>query len=135
MNRTCVRPSLWAVLACLALAGCAQPDQSCSVTGRVLVNGKEAEGLYVAFHAVGDGPRQAAGSARTGKDGSFALRVPRPGEYAVTVFWPSVLVSEGETAEGEDRFKGKYLDPQRPALKAAVQGREHSLPPVEIKFP
>ena len=72
----------------------------------MLVNGRPAIGVYVAFHPLGNAQGRQV-SARTDTDGSFSLRVREPGEYAITVFWPSVAFEAGETIEGEDAFNGR----------------------------
>ena len=126
---------LTVLTACLLLAGCGKTDQSCPVKGTVSVNGQAAAGLYVQFLPVGGATKQGTdASARTGKDGSFSLRVSAPGEYAVTAFWPRSLVEEGDTVEGEDVFRGAFRDPGQPASRHTILKGENTLPAIELKF-
>lgn len=131
--RTVVRP-VALLVAFLFVAGCAQTDRSCPVTGRVSVNGKPAAGLYLVFTFADGKGRQNPATARTEKDGSFSLRVPESGEYAITAFWPKQIVEQGGTVEGEDAFKGRFRDPLQPASKVTITTGENALPPLDLKF-
>ncbi len=119
----------------LALCGCGKSLVPCPVSGQILVNKKPAEGAYVILHPVGmkDGQQ---GSSRTNKDGSFSLTVQRPGEYAITVFWPKVMNQAGESFEGEeDQLQSQYSDPQRPVQTVTIQKGENALKSIELKSP
>jgi hypothetical protein len=132
-ERTIAPP--WALLAgCLLLAGCGKADRSCPVTSKVSVNGKPAGGLYVVLQAADGKGQQDPASARTDKDGSFSLRVPEPGEYVVTAFWPRLTIEQGDTVEGEDAFRGHFRNPKRPAAKVTITSGKSALPPIELKF-
>jgi hypothetical protein len=129
---TATRPV--ALIVGLLVAGCAKQDTSCPVKGRVTVNGRAAAGLYVAFHPADARGRPVPAAARTGGDGTFNLRVPGPGEYAVTAFWPRITMTDGESVEGEDGFRGAFRDTQRPATKATIVTGENDLVPIALKF-
>lgn len=135
MMRTPLSVATGLALAAFA-AGCGQPSLSpCGVSGKVLVNDRPAEGVYVAIHPVGGAPGQGVGSGRTDKGGAFSLTVGQPGEYTITAFWPKVTVEGVETVEGEDAFKGRFRDPQRPVTKATIRAGDNPLPPIALKFP
>src|SRR5947208_2084134 len=102
MNAVRLTALPWALLTACLVVGCGKADRSCPVTGKVSVNGKPAAGLYVVLQHAGGKGQQSLASARTEKDGSFSVRVPEPGEYAVTAFWPRLIIEQGETVEGED---------------------------------
>ena len=70
---------------------------------------------------------------KTDADGTFSMTVAAPGEHAVTVAWPQVTLDHGEEIEGEDRFKGKHANPNRPVLKITIQKGENTLPPINLK--
>lgn len=120
----------------LATAGCGGGTSPCAVTGKVLVDGQPAEGVYVVFHtAGGTGGQHDSASARSGSDGSFSLVVSAPGESVVTAFWPTVTVKGVETIEGPDRLRGIHRDPSRPVAKATIQAGENTLPPISMTSP
>lgn len=119
------------------VVGCGAGDTSCPVTGTVKVNGKPAGGVYIVLHpiaATADQP-QGGSAGRSSDDGSFSLRVPAPGEYAVTAFWPTIVVEPEETIEGPDQFQGKHRDPANPISKVAIQDGDNVLPPIELRHP
>ncbi len=124
------------VAALFLVSGCARPVKPCPTSGSVLVNGQPAGGVYVLFHAL-DNPqkKQTPDAARTRADGSFSMRVHGPGEYAVTVFWPSVTEENGDLIEGPDQLGGKHRNPEQPVVKATIQAGENSVPPIHLTFP
>ncbi|TWT85707.1 hypothetical protein Pla123a_05140 [Posidoniimonas polymericola] len=111
-------------LACLALlsVGCDQHPAAREVHGSVRVDGRAAEGVYVVLtEAVAAGaPPTASATARTDPDGAFKIRVSSDGPFAVTAFWPSVLLDDGSVVEGPDRFGGRYRDPIQPVTTFAL---------------
>jgi hypothetical protein len=124
------------VAALLLLGGCSRTVKPCPVSGTVSVNGQPAGGVYVLFHVIDDPQKkQAPDATRTRADGSFSARVHGPGEYAVTVFWPSVNIEDGEAIEGEDHFAGKHRAPENPVLKATIQPGENVLAPIHLTYP
>ncbi len=123
------------VVGLLMLAGCGGPEP-CTVTGKVLVDDRPAEGVYVVFHTAGDtSGRSDSGSTRSGEDGSFSLVVNKGGESIVTAFWPGVTVKDQDTIEGPDRFGGAYRDPRRPAARVTIREGENALAPIALKVP
>ena len=117
----------------VACSGCSRSVEICTASGKVLVNGRPADGAYIVFHAVDDPERERSpDTARTEKDGSFSARVRGAGEYAVTVFWPSVIEEQGEVIEGEDYFKGKY---RNPVQRLTISEGENALPPIVLTYP
>ena len=124
------------VAALLLVNGCSRPVKPCPTSGTVLVNGQPAGGVYVLFHAIDDAQKkQVPDSTRTRADGSFLVHVHGPGEYAVTVFWPSVIIEDDEAMEGEDQFAGRYRAPERPVLKTTIQAGENLLSPIQLTYP
>lgn len=120
----------------LMLAGCGGGPEPCAVTGKVLVDDRPAEGVYVVFHTAGDtSGRPDSGSTRSGDDGSFSLVVSEAGESIVTAFWPSVTVKDQDTIEGPDRFGGAYRDPRRPAATVTIRAGANALEPISLKAP
>jgi|SRR5579883_215206 len=126
------------ILSALIESGCGTAEKLYPVTGQVFVNDRPAEGVYVALYPLSPietaTQQPSAGSARTSKDGSFSLQV-RPGEYAVTVFWPKVTIEKSETIEGEDVFRGRYRNPKQPLQKVTIQEGDNTLPPIKLKSP
>ena len=139
-RRSVLRRVCWAwAVACacwLCAGGCSPEPTACAVMGEVLVNGEPADGVYVVFHASAN-PEEKAQSiftVRTTEDGSFSWSLPRPGEYAITAFWPEVVVSDEETIEGDDRFQGKYRDVGNPVLSIDVFEEVNLLPTLELQL-
>lgn len=126
------------VLACavlLLLSGCGPADTTRQVSGQVLVNSQPASGVYVVLHAADAIAGPASGAGRTNEQGEFALKVPQPGEYVVTVFWPQMIVQAEETIEGPDRFGGRHRHPQQPLRTVVVTDPETTLQPLQLKLP
>jgi hypothetical protein len=125
------------VVACLCvvgagLSGCAEPETFVA-SGLVRVDGKPAGGVYLAFHDAVSASQGSPASARTVEDGSFEVRLPSAGEYAVTAFWPTELLDEGSVVEGPDRFAGRYRNPQQPVATVNVQSGANTLAPLDLK--
>jgi len=124
----------WACAA-LLLSGCGAADTTCQVSGQVQVNSQPTSGVYVVLHAAGEVAGPAAGSGRTNAQGEFALKVPQPGEYVVTVFWPQTIVQEEETIEGPDRFGGRHRHPQQPLQTVVVSDKDTKLELLQLQLP
>jgi len=142
MNARSVSQAVWGVLLVvgplLVSGGCGDADSSCRVSGQVTINHKPAAGVYVLLQMETDSTEQPASrtvaSARTGDDGTFALVVPSAGQYAVNAFWPEVIKTPDEVVEGEDRFRGRYLDPKRPITTVEITDPQQTLPAIELTF-
>lgn len=143
MNARSVSHVVWAALLMVGLllvisGGCGDAQPTCRVSGQVTINQKPAAGVYVVLQTVTDFAEQAEGrtvaSARTGDDGTFTLIVPAPGQYAVNAFWPEVIKTPDEVVEGEDRFRGRYLDPKRPITTVQITDPQQTLPAIELTF-
>lgn len=130
--------SCWFGLLLLSLsAGCSTtPPKTFPVQGSVkTTTGEPCSGALVVFHPTEEARLNAPKPFATcGVDGAFRLTTfqegdgAAPGEYAVTVVWPSDVVagemslsSEGK-AVGADRLRNNYGDPRSPRLKATVRG-------------
>jgi len=110
------------------------------VEGRVLIQGKPAEGVQVFFH-----PRDASqrGKPRgiTDAEGRFHLRTYHDGdgapagEYAVTLYWPAAYNPKVpvEDQMPPDRLGERFMDPARSSMRATVSAGPTTLPPFEIK--
>ena len=133
-------------LALLACVSCGGGKTYYPVRGRVLVNGKPAEGVTVTFSMVNDpDPEPARPTAGTGADGSFTLstyltkeRVLRPGApagtYVVTCFWlPPEAANVGAGQAVPDKLRGKYTDPTTSNLRVEIPEHAVELPPFELE--
>ncbi len=117
----------------LAIGGCSEEASTFSVSGRVLVDQRPAEGVYVVLHRIGSGNAgSVTGSARTSEDGTYLSQLPDVGSYAITCFWPSVIEREDETLEGPDRFQGRYQNVQQPVLTVEIDGQLTEIPAIEL---
>src|SRR5438045_8569064 len=101
MQRETIRrsPLVMLVLATLCCVSCGGGKPCYPVRGKVLVNGKAAEGVTVVFHPTGDADADAVQpSAVVGADGSFTLHSyfvkdralkngAQAGKYRVTCVW------------------------------------------------
>ncbi|GAA4422659.1 hypothetical protein [Bremerella cremea] len=121
------------LLVTIFLGGCSSPPEKILVTGKVLINDKEADGAYVLLYNEGQATEVAAASARTINDGSFKLEVATPGNYLVTLMWPKKVMDDGALIEGDDRFQGRYRNPQKPVAKIEIHEGENSLDPITLK--
>lgn len=120
----------------LLVVGCA-PTAPSPVSTKGIVKTKKGvvcDNALVVFHPLEtDRLNDAKPVATTNGEGKFALTTfaandgALPGEYAITIVWPSKdgkagrlnLSGEGGTVSA-DRLKGKYGDPSKPLLKATV---------------
>lgn len=127
----------FAVLVVTALAvGCYQPlppaVQVYPVEGKVLVHGRPAKNVSVAFHPINSTdptPRYPVGV--TGTDGTFHLTTlsandgAPEGEYAVTVLWldESVVYDCCECPDPSihDRLRGEYCNAAKTTLRATIR--------------
>ncbi|MFO0864874.1 MAG: hypothetical protein U0744_09520 [Gemmataceae bacterium] len=124
-----------AVAGLLAIIGCGSPAGPANpVSGRVLINGKPASGVYLSFRPVANA-LAAPDAARTNEDGDFRLQAKFKGPAVITAFWPAIQIEGSDVIEGKDRFRGKYFDPQHPAATATIRGGDNLLPDLQLKTP
>jgi hypothetical protein len=134
-------------LAALCCSSCGGVKKCYPVHGKVLVEGKPAEGVTVVFHPVNDpDPKTVRPSAIVQADGSFALnsffveqRVQKDGapagQYQVTCIWyPADLQKYLGREIVPDKLNGKYADPRTSGLQAEVLEEPTELPPFELKI-
>jgi hypothetical protein len=107
------------------------------VSGRVLVNGKPADGADVTFYHVDDwGPKTIVPVARTDEEGRFALSTYDPedgapvGGYQVEITWPAYR--HGRDI-GPDRLGNKYAKRGTSGLTASIDEHTRELPPFDLK--
>lgn len=124
------------ILVVLAIDGCSRAPDVCDVKGTLLINGKPAGGVYLVFHPTTVPKDQKElvepTSIRTADDGAFFWQFTQPGEYCVTMFWPSVTKTPDEIIEGPDRFKGKFAQKTSPVTSVSIKNGENLLSPIEI---
>jgi hypothetical protein len=106
------------------------------VTGKILINGKPASGAQIVLIPVEDwGSQRVNPAADTKPDGSFVLTTYREddgapvGEYKVRIGWYK-RTRRGDY--GEDRLKGKYINPNASGLKATIEKSTRELPPFDL---
>lgn len=102
------------------------------VRGKVTVNGKAVEGVYLQFHNVADATQPPDG-CQSEADGTFVVSLHASGEFAVTTFWPAVTVHDGERIEGVDRLNDRYRDPLKPVTKIQIQPGDSTMPDIALK--
>src|SRR3954469_25512993 len=124
-NSRTIGPVLVISLVVAASPGCAKRQAFYPVTGKVLVDGKPADGATVVLHPVNDsGPQAVRPSGRVGPDGTFTVSSyvaetrttadgAPAGEYYVTVVWlpPNVreyLDKHQGGGELPDKLQGRY---------------------------
>ena len=129
---------------CLTVvAGCGDGSSMVPATGKLMVDGKPAEGAVILFHPEPSGAGK-IGAAPVTADGSFAvstdgkLGIP-PGTYRLSLSWPdpSVKPTErqkmmGDFEPGPDLLKGKYVNKDKAKLQIEIKAGEKELAPIEI---
>jgi hypothetical protein len=133
---------LAAALVPAAVAGCGNPQGLYPVQGKVLYQGQPAVGATVTFHRKGEVDRLQEQSPQgvVGEDGTFTLAGPSgsgaaPGDYVVLLEWKEGAGKARGRSPGlkaPDRFKGRYLNPNKPLLQAEVKPGRNQLPPFEL---
>jgi hypothetical protein len=141
----CHRQFLFLTLASCTLlgSGCGGSNGYYPVAGKVLHHGEPARGATVYFYAQEqtDPMHEHVPQGVVGDDGSFTLASPagagaRPGSYAVLIEWKKdagLLRGRGPGLNSPDRFKGRFMDPKRPAFRAEVKPEKNQLPPFELQ--
>lgn len=127
---------LW--IGVLLAEGCSRGEPPVyPVHGRVLWQGKPLAEATVIFHPEGGGSRSL--TARTDRDGKFALTTHRPGDgapagwYQVSVEYRE-LVREGDEAMrvGRNLLPRRYEAPETSGLRCQVRAVENELAPFEL---
>ena len=126
----------------LAFAGCGNSNGAYPVSGKVLYKGEPAKGALVYFHRKGATDRfhEHVPQGVVGEDGTFTLASPAgegalPGEYAVLIEWKEGAGKARGRSPGlsaPDRFRGRYMNPNRPAFEVEVRSAKTRLPPFEL---
>jgi len=113
------------------------------VRGKVLFKGEPASGATVTFvrKGVADPQTEPTPQGVVQEDGTFTLAGPTgagalPGEYAVLVEWKEGAGKgrgRAPALNAPDRLKQRYLDPNKPLLKATVEAKSNNLPTFEVE--
>jgi hypothetical protein len=132
----------------LAVAACTSTESGLTpVSGKVLLNGKPAEGAVVAFHPEnGSDVNTMTPSGVTDSDGTFTLSTgqakgAKPGKYVVTVICPdpnkkptAAQKMQGMTdSDAPDLLGGRYASRAKSTLRAEVKFGESTVGPFEVK--
>jgi hypothetical protein len=139
--------SIAVAVGALCCSSCGGGKDYYPVRGRVLVNGKPAEGITVVLTPQGDhnpAPEQPAGGTRA--DGSFELRTyvakdrasyagAPAGTYVVTCVWypPDMGSQPGLMTALPDKLGGKYANPATSPLRVTIPPHAVELPPFELE--
>jgi hypothetical protein len=149
MMQHCISPRPASLIVFLALAalGCSKTKDGrlkvYPTSGKVTANGQPVEGAKVVFYGTTPdlSPQGTAPPVgQTDSSGEFRLRTYDPedgapvGKFNVTVYWPEPLPPDADTEkyQRKDRFKGRYIDPQKSGLTAKVPEGGGELPPIEL---
>jgi len=105
------------------------------VSGRVVVDGKPAEGIVVWFHPLNHhrDPEAPRPRATTDASGRFQLETEEgepgapAGQYVATFLWPA-------TAGGKDRLAGAFAEPEESGFVAIVDESPVELPPFALRL-
>jgi len=137
---------LWSLLIlAFLLAGCGGP-QLVKVTGKVMINGKAAEGAVLLFHP-NDANNLFVSTATTNSDGTYTVvtdmqdGIP-PGTYKVTLTWPEpstkpvqdVPFAFGTAADRPDLLKGKFVSKDSSGLTAVIGSSTTEIPAFELSM-
>jgi hypothetical protein len=146
--RAPVRCVLLTAAAAVALccASCGGGKKFYPVHGRVLANGKPAEGVTIVLHPVDDpDPKPVQPTGVVQADGSFELksflvdqRVVKDGapagKYLVTcIWWPADRSKYGPESM-PDKLHNKYSSPKTSGLQAEVPEGPTELPTFELTY-
>jgi hypothetical protein len=110
------------------------------VEGRVLIQGKPAEGVQVFLHPL-DASQRGNPRGVTDAEGRFHLRTYHDGdgapagEYTVTVYWPGPYDSKvaAEDQLPPDRLDERFMNAKNSSLRATVAAGSTVLPPFDIQ--
>ncbi|MCZ2343298.1 MAG: hypothetical protein LC104_16115 [Bacteroidales bacterium] len=129
-------------VAAFLLCGCGEePRPLCQpVSGVIQVNGKPTKDLLISYHPQTATPRNAiAATGRSDEEGRYTLSsfLPNdgapPGEYTITVVWPTSFQQiGGQDFPVGDRLGGVYANKANATWKATIREGESQLPLIEI---
>jgi hypothetical protein len=139
-----------AVTGCIAVMcfeGCTKGmdnDRVYPVSGKVLIQGKPAEGARITFYRADDSanrPGMAIPFGDVDSKGVYHLQSYVPGDgapagdYRVAVAWlePLPAGANPEQVSRKDRLAGKYSDPTKSKLTAKVEAGGGEIPPFELQ--
>ncbi|MDB5385416.1 MAG: hypothetical protein JWM11_1062 [Planctomycetaceae bacterium] len=113
------------------------------VYGKILIDGKppvRAELRFKPKTPINDPvKRSIEPHAIVGPDGMFEVGTylgddgAPPGEYAITVVWPTVTIEGGEETFGPDRLKERFANPASPIARIEVKEDDNRIPVIELK--
>ena len=114
------------------------------VTGKMLVDGKPAEGASLVFFPDGaDDPSKIAAGV-VDSSGQYTLITNlepgiHPGKYKVTATWPEPpkedeRFSMGNSKDPPDLLKGRYSSAKKTNLTAEITSSTTELPPIELSI-
>ena len=130
---------------CLCSTGCTKAASGLvQVTGKVMVDGKPAEGASLVFFPAPPGEPNNVAAGVVDVDGKFTLVTNMepgitPGKYNVTVVWPDRSTKESKTfsmgsKDLPDLLKSKYADPKKSKLSAEVTESTTEIPTFELSI-
>lgn len=148
MLRTVTKTMLCLLLCTLAI-GCGGADQKLyPAKGKVLVNGKPANGAVVTFiptQSASDG-QLAFGIGTCNENGEYTVQTGgkdgiRAGNYAVTVIWPdpSKKITDAEKMMGKqpsdlpDLLQGRYSNKEKSQLVATIKTEDNVIADFDLK--
>lgn len=121
-----------AIVLTATLVGCEEKRKEkevFKVTGKVLVDGKPAEGVLLGIHNSEPYDKQfpTAPQGQTDADGNLIISTYAqgdglpPGNYAFTFTWQDFNLMS-RSYSGPDKLKKKYADPKTSKITSAVKG-------------
>lgn len=146
---TAYRLLLLSLFATGAIAGCAPATtpklDTYPVSGQVMVNGQPAVRAEVRMRPtkplLDPLNRSVEPYGIVEADGMFRISTYRdkdgapPGEYAITIVWPTITVDGGEEVFGPDRLNGRFGNPLSPVTMFTVQEASNLIPGFDLKLP
>jgi hypothetical protein len=125
----------------LGMASCRRSDNEpvYAVTGKVLYNGKPAEGAQVTFVPLdGKNAKTPRPGGQAKRDGSFRLSTyasydgAPAGRYAVTIIYRSPERKIDDENAGPDLLRASYADPKTTPLTIEVKEGTNDLEPFQV---
>lgn len=143
------RRLLFLLIAVATVSGCSPARtprlDTYPVSGLVMVNGKPAVRAEVRMRPtkplLDPLKRSVEPYGIVDAEGMFRICTYRendgapPGEYAITIVWPTVTVDGGEEVFGPDRLNGRYGNPLSPVTMFTVLETSNLIPSIDLKLP